>query len=781
MPASSSQQATRPVRLSATGHTGWGAGSAATVASTLAPLLFGFMCCALSASSLAAPALIAMVAADVFFCAIGGVMSVVDRKPALGRLIAAMMVVVSLALMLAVPSARADLFAYVNSIIYRADDAYGLFIDLVAPGDIVAGGVLFGALLGTVASASWWAVTRLKTSAPALVIATLFCGMGFYLGMGAGVAAAGFGIAGWLVLCRLTQLKGSFTSWLALVANMAVAAVVCLALAGVSVLIYTPGSAAEGLREGIVSGFERVRFGEQVLPEGDLAAAASMNDDSPEHLDLTVSGQVSDDVLLRGFVGADYSHGSWEPIDHTAYEGDWTGMTPWLETYGFAPGRQRSLYDDLSAERSDDKVSTYTLDIDAGKTTSRYTFVPYTLRSLDGPAFEVDADGSLRSALWGASRYSVSADNVDSENVFSDASWLAAETGDYARASRVYGAFAEGTYTAVPRAERRAIKEYLFNDATWDASADVSSYAVISRVRTMLDTLASYTEDPAAPSGKGSFTEWFLGSARAGNSAYFATVATLAFRSQGIPTRYVEGYRAPLESVRSAARTGETLSLGAKDLHAWCEVYLEGLGWTPVEVTPGFYSQSVQADSVIDVSEVRGSGKDADSTPAGSVMGDVEGGDAAEDAAKRGPGVLTVIFWVLMAVLLALALLLAMVVQRFVRLRLWKERIDSADQAVCVPALYRYLTVVMHASGLDFDPTRPLDTLDGFEEAFGGEVDAKEYRRVIELHQAYAFGGRAMRPNELRTVKRITQRMHESLPEPKGVAERFRRYAIDIL
>lgn len=782
MPASSSQQPIRPALLSATSHTGWGAGSAATAASTLAPLLFGLMCCALSASSLSAPALVTMVAADAFFTIIGGVMSVLNRKPQVGRVIAVMLVFVPLALMLAIPAVRSDLFAYANSIIYRVNGAYGLFIELVAPGDLVAGGVLFGALLGAATSSCWWALTRLKTSAPALVVATLFCGMGLFLGMGAGVAAAAFAVAGWLVLCRLTQLKGSFSSWVALAANMLVAAAICLLLGGAAVLIYTPGGAAEDVREGIVQGFERLRFGEQVLPEGDLHAAASMNDSSSEHLDIAVSGQPADDVLLRGFVGADYADGVWAPIDHTAYDGDWTGMNSWLAGYGFSSGAQRSLFDDLAAKRSGAKVSTYTLNVNAASTTSRYTFVPYTLRSLDGSPFEVDADGSLRTALWGQARYSLTADSVASEDVFSDASWLAGDTGRFARASRVYGAFAGEAYSTVPKAERRAIKKYLFDDATWDASAAVSDYAVISRVRTMLDTLASYTDTPATPAAKGSFTEWFLGTAHEGNSSYFATVATLAFRSQGIPARYVEGYRASLEDASAAARSGETLSLGSKDIHAWCEVYLDGLGWTPVEVTPGFYTQSVQADSVIDVSEIRGSGKDSDSMPAGSIMGNIEGGsEDKKDAVATGPDALTVIAWVFTAVLSVLVLLVAIVIQRLVRLRLWRSRIGSDDQSIAVPALYRYLSTVMRASGIEFDPTRPLDALDDVENVFGGEVDVKEFRRVIELHQAYAFGCREMRPNELRTVRRITQRMHESLPEPKGVVERFRRYAIDIL
>lgn len=128
-----------------------------------------------------------------------------------------------------------------------------------------------------------------------------------------------------------------------------------------------------------------------------------------------------------------------------------------------------------------------------------------------------------------------------------------------------------------------------------------------------------------------------------------------------------------------------------------------------------------------------------------------------------------------------IVVLLALLVRRFV-LRVWRTRaIESDEQDICVPALYGYLALVMKQSGVDaFDETKPLDCLDAFAAVFP-EIDPWEYRRAIQLHQAYAFGGRELKPNELRTLRRFTERLHRSMPTSQNVIERFRRYMLHAL
>lgn len=58
-------------------------------------------------------------------------------------------------------------------------------------------------------------------------------------------------------------------------------------------------------------------------------------------------------------------------------------------------------------------------------------------------------------------------------------------------------------------------------------------------------------------------------------------------RSLGVPARYAEGYYADPDNI-AQSRNGQIL-LTSQDAHAWTEIYMDGMGWIPVDFTPGFY------------------------------------------------------------------------------------------------------------------------------------------------------------------------------------------------
>lgn len=767
------------VTLSADMSTGSHFVNASSAASVLAPLALCGMTAACVASCLSAVALAAMVVASAVVAHAGGVLAVGPRRVRSLLPLALAAMGAALAIMLVLPDARAGLFAFCNGFIWCYDEVHGAFAELIAPGDTVCGSVAFGVCLGVVTGVAWWGATRFRNGAASLIPAVFLCGICLHWGVGVPGLAIALGCLGWLVHCRFAQLANSKTRWQSLVLNLVLAAGACLVVLVFTVLFCAPGSVAMNLRDDAMDAFDTVRFGERALPAGNMVSAASMNDRNNAVIKVNADSATTSDLLLRGFTGASFSGDSWKPLTHRATEGTWSGMASWLKDRGFSSLTQRSLYDDLKRSSGGSKTGKMSVTVDASEGDMRYDYVPTNVRTADGLGSAVDADGALSNPFWGRRTYSYTSDNVSSSDVFDDASWLASVKGGYVASEKVYSAFARETYTDVDAADAVAIKRLMFDDTTWDSSADVSDYAVISRVRTMLDTLASYTETPATPKRGESFVSWFLDKAHEGNSAYFATVATLAFRTQGIPARYAEGYRVSASNVSMAAKNGKKMVLGNSDVHAWCEVYLDGLGWTPVEVTPGFYAQSVQADSVINVGEAWSGGSKDDALQTGSVMGDVK--DHEEKHAERTMPLYLTVLMVIAALLLVFAFAgVVTVIQRQVRIRSIRRRFNDDDQSVCIPVLYRYLTAVMGASGLDFDPTRPLDHLEGFTSVFKG-IDVLEYRRIIELHQAYAFGNRRMKPNELRAVRRLTVRMHEALPEPATLRARFKRYAIDLL
>ncbi|MDE7242714.1 MAG: transglutaminase-like domain-containing protein [Oscillospiraceae bacterium] len=121
--------------------------------------------------------------------------------------------------------------------------------------------------------------------------------------------------------------------------------------------------------------------------------------------------------------------------------------------------------------------------------------------------------------------------------------------------------------------------------------------AAAVRTARALSQYAVYDLDVTAMNPMGDFVEHFLEEKR-GYCVHFATTGALLLRMQGIPARYVEGY-APwvnaseftVEQTGSGYTVSSAENAGSpvrdSDAHAWVEMYLDGYGWYPVEMTPG--------------------------------------------------------------------------------------------------------------------------------------------------------------------------------------------------
>lgn len=132
-------------------------------------------------------------------------------------------------------------------------------------------------------------------------------------------------------------------------------------------------------------------------------------------------------------------------------------------------------------------------------------------------------------------------------------------------------------------------------DAFADGIEDSDNMAKqVDLIRQAIWSQAEYSLDlNALPVGQ-DYLEYFLFSQQRGYCEHFATAGTILLRKKGIPARYVSGYSVGREEFGiDAAYYGEQYTAYAKDsdAHAWCEVYLKGLGWIPVEMTPGQINQ----------------------------------------------------------------------------------------------------------------------------------------------------------------------------------------------
>lgn len=106
---------------------------------------------------------------------------------------------------------------------------------------------------------------------------------------------------------------------------------------------------------------------------------------------------------------------------------------------------------------------------------------------------------------------------------------------------------------------------------------------LLQQMRAHFDANYRYRLDVEEIDDNTSFIDHFL-TKREGYCVYFATAYTVLLKDIGYSTRYTEGFIVPQASDSSVEISARSLT--AKQAHAWTEVYLNAMGWVPVEATP---------------------------------------------------------------------------------------------------------------------------------------------------------------------------------------------------
>lgn len=123
------------------------------------------------------------------------------------------------------------------------------------------------------------------------------------------------------------------------------------------------------------------------------------------------------------------------------------------------------------------------------------------------------------------------------------------------------------------------LQELLLN-LGYDAGINGDESNVIDKIARYIQNAAVYDLNyPAFPADQDMVT-YFLTVSKCGICQHYAAAAVMMYRAYGIPARFTLGYVGTVKSNQWSDITTETG-------HAWAEVYIDGTGWIPVEVTGG--------------------------------------------------------------------------------------------------------------------------------------------------------------------------------------------------
>ena len=506
---------------------------------------------------------------------------------------------------------------------------------------------------------------------------------------------------------------------------------------------------AAGFQSRVKQGVERLRFGEDLLPGGDLTRAGRMLTGTEDCLELTMEQTAP--IYLRGYVGSVYGDNAWKPFGAEVYEGEYEGMLAWLAEQGFYPGAQYAGYEARSG-REGSLVSVSVRNVGAGR---RFLYLPETAlleERTDGTWLQ---DGAMKASGWfGKREYSFSYYDVQSNAELQKPDILPETEGDgFWQAERVYRAFVYDHYLELEEQQKTLLDTVFFRG---DDGKDEGLYTVTSRIRTVLRILAEYKEEPkSVPQGE-EFLGWFLQKGREGNAACYAAAAALAYRAAGIPARYAEGYVLTPEQAREAG--GGPVILSGKNAHAWVEVYMDGAGWRAVEVTPGFYEERYEADVVLAVSseEIRGSGSELAGLPVSEEYEPPEEEEKTGASAETKRGKTPKLFLLILAAFLAWrTAVLSQALYREYRYR----RMDDGEK---MRFLYGEIVRMMEKFWKDFCPERPLVLPDS-----GLPFDEALYERTVKRMEKMIYGEQKPKPGEVPAAEALAEQMKRALRREK--------------
>lgn len=357
-----------------------------------------------------------------------------------------------------------------------------------------------------------------------------------------------------------------------------------------------------------------------------------------EVMKVTASVKPEADVYMKGFYGTDYQNGTWvcrkEKFQEAcAQEG--------IETEDAAVQLLQAPYDVFSkgtgwqvfmftqeeagySEEPDDNDIIYT--IEQNGLYNKYAYLPY--------AIDFEKDRSTESLVgdvtvqkgWGQKKFSFHGWNLPLDqnavmrmqeeqekkvfewyDAFAKSAYLglSGQVADLSRylsvlekendtfnakdnnGNRVYHMFSSMSAVAM---------EYVFQN--WREQMKIYEghniqqnqvrISIAQLISLMLKEYQTYSLNLESVPADMDAVDFFLMNSHKGYCVHFASAAVLMLRQMGVPARYVSGYVARQNEFKYRSDT-DVFEASVKDssAHAWAEIYLNQIGWIPIDVTPG--------------------------------------------------------------------------------------------------------------------------------------------------------------------------------------------------
>ena len=496
---------------------------------------------------------------------------------------------------------------------------------------------------------------------------------------------------------------------------------------------YTSNLTVAKMKDSAVSGTQDMLYGEKDAPEGDLSYAASYEGDDKKRIKVTAD--IPGVYYLKGYVGGVYKNGVWNEIDKTSYNESYEGIFHWMKEKDFHPLAQNSEYIKIAKDREGFESETVTMTIENQNANKRYIFIPYGLDNESLDKFSnINKDMNVLGSAGNTGSYEVHFEDYDIASCFAyeNPEWLNTaesekEIEDFRDAQVEYKTFVYDNYLQLDKEWKK------YFDAALDDS-NVNGYVSITNyIRKWLEDDTKTSPDVKTKD----YLMYFLTKSRKGNSSFYASAGTLMYRYYGIPARYVEGYLADMKE--KDIRHGKELT-GA-NVHAWVEIYRDGIGWVPVDVTPGFYTE-LEVSKQIQMQQEQ-------------IMNDAEEQEEEDSkkSQKQGVNFGYLIAIIIMSIAgLIILMLITILVRRFIICHHRDRLLSETDMKVAMPCWMKFMKQLLVFD--EKDSENLSENIYGIIERYrfrDGEISGEDYSTI----KKFAYDTQQMIYDKVGTMKKL--------------------------
>lgn len=475
------------------------------------------------------------------------------------------------------------------------------------------------------------------------------------------------------------------------------------------------------------------------LPEGDFSDYKNVDRKAQQALAVTM--EKPQQMYLRGFTGAVFTGDTWEPLDTQTLARN-KQLLYWLNLNAF---NQNAQFDAAAAYTGLEQNTVTIQNIGA---CSYYRYIPFSLGkgTLTMPE-NLNTDGVYGDGERSYA-YSVTAGNAD--EIMQVLTHL--QTSDdpavlqYRKSESGYRQFINHYYLQVPAEVKDLLQEQ------WDEIA--ARYGIANNLTQQQAQECTLIFLSRCFPGEGTPEDMELPLEMAeGTSFQYTTVAAMTLRYFGIPARYAEGYVIS-QDMAAGFESGETMAVDSSCAKAWVEVYQDGIGWIPMDLTPGI-GEILEDPESNDPNKNNSSNKDATDK-----MDKEEEEEPTEQPEPTGGAMVRIILkTILWSLLIALAVLLLIFLILWIRRKILLGRKEKKFQSVnvsdAVAWIYADTALVLEKLGFDRGNGSMRDLTKPLEEKYGPEF-AAQFNAVSDLNDRAMFSSNPMDEEH----RKIASRFH---------------------